>query len=246
MRGRRHAVNGRRDSIAAMMEAPTDVVVGIVASIIERVVGPVGPEIRIIGPFPVVPRANQREIRRPGPPQVRVGPDHEAPTSAVDVENGVRAVVAESRSRVAEVARIPDEVVAAVSQLEEPQIQGRVRVHVRARGVVPWPTGRDAGVDRMRPKVAVASARNRIGRSLDIGGDWRRRRLGLARVARWGAVLGRRHLLRLVGSLSLNIFLGLLLRDGQTAQARDEPRNERQGERFCKTVHGQPQGAVCS
>ena len=52
-------------------------------SVIERVVGPVRPEERIVGAVPVVPGADDGEVRRPGPPPVVCAADHEAPAAAV-------------------------------------------------------------------------------------------------------------------------------------------------------------------
>ena len=245
MGGWRHAVDGRRHTMAAVIKAAATVVAGIVAPVIERVVGPVGPEERVIGPFPVVPGADQCEVRRPGPPQVRVGPDHEAPATAIDVQDRVRAVVAVGLASVAEIAWIPDEVVAAVPQLEEPQIQGRVRVHVRTRRVVPGPTARGSRVNRMRPSVAVSAARNRIGRSLGIGRNRRRSRLRLDSGAGWWAILGRRRLLRLFGGRRLNVSLVHFLRDGWPAQTRDEPGHQQHRAQTCMTWHGQPREREC-
>ena len=203
LRRRGNAVNGRSHPVTPMVKAATGVVVGIVVPVIERVVGPVGPEERVIRPFPVVPGAHQCEVRRPGPPRVRVGSDHEAPAAAVDVQDGVRAVVVVALAGVAEVGRVADEVVAAVLETKEAQIEGRIAVHVPAGGAVPRDTRLDPAVDGVRALETVASPLRLDGRTVDVGRNRRGRAFvlgcGRRRIVGWHGL--RRTILRGHGAL---------------------------------------------
>ena len=156
-------------------ERAASVVGRVVMPVVEVIEGPVGPEEGIVGALPVEPRAHGHEVGRPGPPKVVVRADHEAPTTPIDAQDRMGAVVAVGIAHVAEVRRIADEVVAAILEAEEAQIERRIGVDVPASRAVPGDAWLDPAVDGVRAVEAVAAPFGLNGRGIDVRRDGRGR-----------------------------------------------------------------------
>ena len=80
-------------------------------------------------------------------------------------------VIAVALACVSEVGRISDEVVAAILEAEQAQVEGGVVSDVPSGSAVPGDTGNDPAVDRVWPFIAIASPGGHDGRSVDVGRD---------------------------------------------------------------------------
>jgi autonomous glycyl radical cofactor GrcA len=80
----------------------------------------------------------------------------------------VRAVVAISVAGIPEIRRIADEVVAAILEVKDAQVERRIAVDVPPQCGVPGDTGFNTAVDRMRTLETVSASRRRHGWPLGV------------------------------------------------------------------------------